>query len=138
MTFSFRGARAGALLTVAALSLAACGSGDGGSEADAEGGGEFGDITLQLSWIKNAEFAGEFFADSEGYYTDAGFGEVTMDPGPGAIETLVATEDADFGLSNAVSAAQVIAEEDAPLKIVGTKFQKNPFKIGRASCRERV
>jgi ABC-type nitrate/sulfonate/bicarbonate transport system substrate-binding protein len=129
MTSSSRGARAGALLTVAALSLMACGSGETASEAGGDGGAEFGDITLQLSWIKNAEFAGEFFADSAGFYTDAGFGTVTMDPGPGAIETLVATEDADFGLSNAVSTAQVIAEEDAPLKIVGTKFQKNPFTI---------
>ena len=41
----------------------------------------------------------------------------------------MASGDADFGLSNAVSTAQVIAEEDAPLKIIGTKFQKNPFTI---------
>ncbi|HYH26782.1 MAG TPA: ABC transporter substrate-binding protein [Blastococcus sp.] len=125
---TLRAARAGALLAAAALTLAACGSDDGGSSA-AAGDSGLGDLTLQLSWVKNAEFAGEFFADSEGYYEDAGFGSVTMDPGPGAIETLVATEDADFGLSNAVSTAQVIAEEEAPLKIVGTKFQKNPFTI---------
>lgn len=119
------------LLAASALVLAGCGSseeesggGNGGEAAD------FGDLTVQLSWIKNAEFAGEFFADSEGYYADAGFtGEVSLDPGPGPIETLVATGDADFGLSNAVATAQVIAEEDAPLKIVGTKFQKNPFTI---------
>ncbi|WP_121255045.1 ABC transporter substrate-binding protein [Nocardioides ferulae] len=125
-----RGLRITALLAVAALGLAACGSDD--EEAEAAGGdgaGDFGAITLQLSWIKNAEFAGEFMADTNGHYTDVGFSAVTMDPGPGAIETLVATEDADFGLSNAVSTAQVIAEEDAPLKIVGTKFQKNPFTI---------
>ena len=129
MTVRFRTARAGALLTAAALVLAACGSDDGEAAAAAGGDGDLGDVTLQLSWIKNAEFAGEFFADANGYYEDAGFSSVTMDPGPGAIETLVATEDADFGLSNAVSAAQVVAEEDAPLKIVGTKFQKNPFTI---------
>ncbi|MCZ2805579.1 ABC transporter substrate-binding protein [Modestobacter sp. VKM Ac-2983] len=129
MTFRHRAVRAGALLTAAALVLTACGSDDETAAAASGGEGDLGDLTLQLSWIKNAEFAGEFFADSQGYYQDAGFGSVTMDPGPGAIETLVATEDADFGLSNAVSAAQVIAEEDAPLKIVGTKFQKNPFTI---------
>ena len=129
MTLPARTARAGALLTAVVLTLTSCGSGDDGSAAAAEGGGDLGDLTLQLSWIKNAEFAGEFFADTNGYYQDAGFGEVTMDPGPGAIETLVATEDADFGLSNAVSTAQVVAEEDAPLRIVGTKFQKNPFTI---------
>ncbi|WP_369255099.1 ABC transporter substrate-binding protein [Geodermatophilus amargosae] len=129
MTFRFRAVRAGALLSAVALLLPACGSGD--DESAAAGGGDagLGDLTLQLSWIKNAEFAGEFFADTNGHYEDAGFSSVTMDPGPGAIETLVATEDADFGLSNAVSTAQVIAEEDAPLRIVGTKFQKNPFTI---------
>jgi len=129
MTFRFRAVRAGALLTAAALVLTACGSGDDESAAASGEDAGLGDLTLQLSWIKNAEFAGEFFADTNGYYEDAGFGSVTMDPGPGAIETLVATEDADFGLSNAVSTAQVIAEEDAPLRIVGTKFQKNPFTI---------
>ncbi|WP_182525308.1 ABC transporter substrate-binding protein [Nocardioides dongkuii] len=131
MTSRTRASRAGALLATAVLALSACGSDDGDPDTGAEGTGEadFGAVTLQLSWIKNAEFAGEFFADSEGYYEEVGFSSVTMDPGPGAIETLVATEDADFGLSNAVSAAQVIAEEDAPLKIVGTKFQKNPFTI---------
>ncbi|MGY1650223.1 ABC transporter substrate-binding protein [Geodermatophilus sp. SYSU D01119] len=129
MPFPRRAARAGALSIAAVLALTACGSGDEPTAAAGEGGGDLGELTLQLSWIKNAEFAGEFFADTNGHYTDVGFTSVTMDPGPGAIETLVATEDADFGLSNAVSTAQVIAEEDAPLKIVGTKFQKNPFTI---------
>jgi ABC-type nitrate/sulfonate/bicarbonate transport system substrate-binding protein len=128
-----RGLRLTAVATLAVLALAACGSDDesspsGGSEGSGEAG-DFGDVTLQLSWIKNAEFAGEFMADTNGHYADAGFGKVTMDPGPGPIETLVATGDADFGLSNGVSTAQVIAEEEAPLKIVGTKFQKNPFTI---------
>ncbi|MGY2079588.1 ABC transporter substrate-binding protein [Modestobacter sp. SYSU DS0657] len=119
--------RTAAALTGAALLLTACG---GSGESDsAAADGDLGPVTLQLSWIKNAEFAGEYFADANGHYTDAGFGTVTMDPGPGPIETLVASGEADFGLSNAVATAQVIAEEDAPLKIVGTKFQKNPFTI---------
>ncbi len=121
-----RASRLAAVATAAALVLTACGS---DSDEAEEATGDFGDITLQLSWIKNAEFAGEYFADSNGHYGDVGFGEVTMNPGPGPIETLVATGDAEFGLSNAVSTAQVVAEEEAPLKIVGTKFQKNPFTI---------
>ncbi|CAN5495556.1 ABC transporter substrate-binding protein [soil metagenome] len=115
---------------LAALGLAACGSDDassGGSSSDSAG--DFGDITVQLSWIKNAEFAGEFMADSKGYYADAGFGNVKLDAGPGATENLVLSGSADFGLSNAVTVAQVVAEEDAPLKIVGTTYQKNPFTI---------
>ena len=122
-----RALRTTAVLTGAALVMTACGGSDD-SESSAEGG-DLGPVSLQLSWVKNAEFAGEYFADANGHYTDVGFSDVTMDPGPGAIETLVASGDADFGLSNAVSTAQVIAEEDAPLKIIGTKFQKNPFTI---------
>jgi ABC-type nitrate/sulfonate/bicarbonate transport system substrate-binding protein len=119
------------ILAASALALAGCGSSDDEAEGSGASGGDadFGDLTVQLSWIKNAEFAGEFFADSEGYYEEVGFSSVSLDPGPGPIETLVATGDADFGLSNAVATAQVIAEEEAPLKIVGTKFQKNPFTI---------
>jgi ABC-type nitrate/sulfonate/bicarbonate transport system substrate-binding protein len=122
-----RAARTAAALTGAVLALTAC----GGSEepAGSAGAGDLGPVTLQLSWIKNAEFAGEFFADANGHYAAVGFSDVTMDPGPGPVETLVASGEADFGLSNAVATAQVIAEEDAPLRIVGTKFQKNPFTI---------
>ncbi|GAB2876189.1 ABC transporter substrate-binding protein [Nocardioides pacificus] len=133
MTLSFRGRRAAsltALIAVAGLSLSACGSDDEPAAASAaEGSADYGDITLQLSWIKNAEFVGEFFADTNGHYEDAGFAKVKLNPGPGPIETMVASGEADFALSNAVATAQVIAEEEAPLKIVGTKFQKNPFTI---------
>jgi ABC-type nitrate/sulfonate/bicarbonate transport system substrate-binding protein len=122
-----RALRTTAVLTGAALVMTACGGSDD-SESTADRG-DLGPVSLQLSWVKNAEFAGEYFADANGHYTDVGFSDVTMDPGPGPIETLVASGEVDFGLSNAVSTAQVIAEEDAPLKIIGTKFQKNPFTI---------
>ncbi|MFC8797500.1 ABC transporter substrate-binding protein [Promicromonospora sp. NPDC057138] len=120
-----RALRLTAVVAAASLALAACGSGD---DAPAEGEG-LGDLTVQLSWIKNAEFAGEFMADSKGYYQDAGFGKVTLNAGPGATENLVASGKADFGLTNAVTVGQVVANEDAPIKIVGTTFQKNPFTI---------
>ncbi|MCC2315471.1 ABC transporter substrate-binding protein [Cellulomonas xiejunii] len=115
-----------------ALALGACSSGADAEPADADPdatGADHGAITVQLSWIKNAEFAGEFFADSKGYFADAGFSSVTLNAGPGATESIVLSGGADFGLSNAISVGQVVAEEDAPLKIVGTTFQKNPFTI---------
>ena len=129
-----RGSRwqAASAFAAATLLLAACGDdSDTASGGEESGGGssDLGDVTVQLSWIKNAEFAGEFMADSKGYYTDAGFSDVTLTAGPGATESLVLSGEADFGLSNAVSTGQVIAEEDAPLKIIGTTYQKNPFTI---------
>ena len=128
-----RGLRAAALAAAATLALAGC-----SRESDATGttapstsagAADLGALTVQLSWIKNAEFAGEFFAIEKGYYEDAGFSEVTLNAGPGATESIVLSGGADFGLSNAVSVGAVVAEEGAPLKIVGTTFQKNPFTI---------
>ncbi len=121
-----RGVRVAAVLAAAALTLAACGS-DSSDDTESEDG--VGDLTVQFSWIKNAEFAGEFIADDKGYYADAGFGKVNFLAGPVAQEEIVATGKADFGLSNAVSTAAAIVNSKFPLKIVGTTYQKNPFSI---------
>jgi ABC-type nitrate/sulfonate/bicarbonate transport system substrate-binding protein len=134
MTEAIPGFRSGrapvtGLAAAAVLALAACGTNGDGASEDAGGEESHGDITVQLSWIKNAEFAGEFFAEENGYYADLGFDSVTMNPGPGAIENLVASGEAEFGTSNAIATGEVIAEEEAPLKIVGAKFQRNPFTV---------
>ncbi|WP_228373629.1 ABC transporter substrate-binding protein [Demequina soli] len=131
-----RRAAAAGLAGVAALALTACSSGSADPAASASGGSEapaaaadYGDLTVQLSWIKNEEFSGEFFADSKGYYTDAGFSSVDLVPGPstGAAELLSGT--ADVALSDAVSIGSAVASEQAPLKIIGTTYQKNPFTV---------
>lgn len=121
--------RLAAVSAVGILALTSCGGGDE-SEAS-EGGGEesYGDISVALSWIENAEFAGEFFAEENGYFDEAGFGAVELIPGPGPIENMVASGEATFGTSNAVATGEIIAEEDAPLKIIGAKYQRNPFTI---------
>ncbi|WP_148613296.1 ABC transporter substrate-binding protein [Nocardioides rubriscoriae] len=127
--------QAATALVAATLLLAACGDdgGDGGGNASAAGSGAdgdgFGSIAVQLSWIKNAEFAGEFMADDKGYFADAGFDGVDLLSGPVATEELVATGKADFGLSNAISTGAAVANSDFPLKIIGTTYQKNPFSI---------
>ncbi|MEY3561959.1 MAG: hypothetical protein RL068_1111 [Actinomycetota bacterium] len=90
---------------------------------------EFGALDVQFSWIKNAEFAGEYFADSNGYYTEAGFDAVNFIAGPTATTAVVLSGDALVGLSDAVAVTPVILEEGAPLKIIGATYQKNPFTI---------
>ena len=109
--------------------LAGCASGD---DAPAAGDGEaasYGELNLQLSWIKNEEFAGEFLADDRGYFEEAGFTAVNMTAGPstGTAELLSGT--ADVALSDAISVGSVIAESEAPLAIIGATFQKYPFTI---------
>ena len=124
---SFRSVAVTIAAAATVLAMSACSSAAPATE-EAEDA-SYGDLSVQLSWIKNAEFAGEYFADSKGYYTDAGFDSVTLTAGPSATESLVLSGAADVGLSNAVSVAPVILEEDAPLKIIGTTYQKNPFTI---------
>jgi len=111
--------------------LAACTDSSAGTAASTGGaasGGSFGTIAVQLSWIKNIEFAGEYFATEKGYYTEAGFSEVTLLAGggqTGAEEALLAGQ-AKVGLSSASLTGPSVAQ-GAALKIIGTTFQKNPF-----------
>jgi len=116
-----------AAVVAAGIVLTGCSS--AAEPADASGDADFGELSIQLSWIKNVEFAGEYFADSEGYFTDAGFSSVNLIAGPGATESLVASGQALIGLSDPISVAPAIVNEGAPLKIIGTTYQKNPFSI---------
>jgi ABC-type nitrate/sulfonate/bicarbonate transport system substrate-binding protein len=120
-----------AALALSALALTACSGGSSSSESSADSGesAEKTDLNVQLSWIKNEEFCGEFFADSKGYFEDAGLGTVKLIPGPSTSATELISGTADVGLSDAVAIGSVVASEGAPLKIVGTTYQKNPFTV---------
>jgi ABC-type nitrate/sulfonate/bicarbonate transport system substrate-binding protein len=130
--FLQRGGLTGAvLLGGGATLLAACGDDDDESSTSGSGsgGGDFGELGIQLSWIKNIEFAGLYVADSEGYFADAGFSSVNMIPGPGdAIAPLVAG-DVLYSFGGSETVANAVLNNDAPLKIIGANFQKNPFCI---------
>ncbi|PPH17141.1 hypothetical protein C5C90_03520 [Rathayibacter sp. AY1D4] len=107
--------------------LASCASDSSG--ASAADGGDLGTLKVQLSWIKNEEFAGEFFADSKGYFTEAGLAGVTLTPGPSTGVAELLSGSADVALSDAVSIGTAIAQQEAPLKIIGATYQKNPFTV---------
>lgn len=118
-------AAAGLATTVGLLGLAACGSDDAGDD----GGSGHGTISVQYSWIKNEEFAGEFYAEDEGYYDAAGFTKVNGISGPDTGVAKLLSGTVQVALSDAASIGAAIANEDAPLKIIGATFQKNPFTI---------
>jgi ABC-type nitrate/sulfonate/bicarbonate transport system substrate-binding protein len=108
--------------------VAACGG--GGAPPGSAAGGSFGELSIQLSWIKNNEFVGEYFADSKGYYKEAGFSSVDLVTGPVAsAEALVVAKNVIVGLSAPDATARFITEQGAPLKIIGATYQKNPFCI---------
>jgi ABC-type nitrate/sulfonate/bicarbonate transport system substrate-binding protein len=122
----------GAGLVGGGLLLAACsGTSSPGSSSSGSSGAkkDFGTVAVQLSWIKNVEFAGEFFATEKGYYKDAGFTEVSLlagGSGSTTAEEIVISGKALIALSAPIATAPSI-NKGAPLKIIGTTYQKNPF-----------
>jgi ABC-type nitrate/sulfonate/bicarbonate transport system substrate-binding protein len=110
--------------------LAACSS-DSKSTTTTTGAtpGKLEAISLQLPWVNDSESAGEFIAQSRGYYTAEGF-KVSLAPGGSdiAVEPLIQSGKSLIGLTTPVFTAQAV-NQGADLVIVGAKFQKNPFAI---------
>lgn len=125
------GGAAAAVAGTTAL-LAACTdsskAGSSTSTGTAAAAGSLGTIALQLSWIKNIEFAGEYFATEKGYYTKSGFQGVTLLAGGGqtGAEAALLAGQALVGLSSpSITAPSIV--QGAALKIIGSTYQKNPF-----------
>ena len=130
-----RSTAAGAVLAGGSGLLAACGAGGGPASASGTrpgSPGSFGSIALQLSWIKNFEFWGEYAATEKGYYRQAGFTGVDLLAGGTSTtaESLVLAGKVLLGLSSAPLTAATVVNSNAPLKIIGATYQKNPFAIG--------
>jgi len=115
----------------AAALLAGCASSAPSTDQSpaAAGSAAHGEISVQYSWIKNEEFAGEFYAYENGYYDEAGFSNVLGISGPDTGVAKLLSGTVQVALSDAASIGAAIAEQDAPLKIIGATFQKNPFTI---------
>ncbi|MGW5571834.1 ABC transporter substrate-binding protein [Nocardia thailandica] len=128
----------GAALGGAGL-LAACGGGGDGDTPNGTtpDGSRFGTVAVQLSWLKNIEFAGEYFADARGYFRDAGFGSVNLVAGGAASTSVEAGLDTGkvwLGLSAPQTTAPAVLE-GLPAKIVAATYQKNPFAIVSSAAR---
>ncbi|SUA73769.1 ABC-type taurine transport system, periplasmic component [Nocardia otitidiscaviarum] len=125
----------GAALGGAGL-LAACGDDAAGpANGTTPDGSKYGTVAIQLSWIKNIEFAGEYFADSKGYFREAGFGSVNLVAGGAAstsVEAGLGTGKIWLGMSAPQTTAPAVLE-GLPAKIVGATYQKNPFCIVSAA-----
>ena len=128
-TAALRFAQGVAAALAITMAVSGCSTGSASSAA-AGGASSYGAASIQLSWIKNSEFMGEFAADSNGYYTAAGFDSVDLVSGPPtSVEATVISGNVTMGIGNAISTGTVIASEGAPLKIIGATYQKNPFSI---------
>lgn len=120
-----------ALLGGAAL-LSACGSNDSDNSAAAgSGSSRFGGVDLQLSWLFIAEWAGEYMADTNGYYTEEGLDPVTLMPGSASAatpETMVVQNRAFAAYSTMDLVAPAIVK-GAPVQVIATMYQTSPHCI---------
>lgn len=117
--------------------LAACGSSSKSSSSNSSntsGGaataGSMGDLTFQLSWIKNVEFGGEYIADTKGYYKQVGFNNVNLLSGGPTVQqdAVVASGKALVAIS-APDITSAAINNGADLVTIGAQYQKNPFAI---------
>lgn len=114
--------------------LAACSSSKSTTTGTTTGGtpapASYGSASLQLSWILNEEFSGEYIADTRGYYTKQGFSSVSLTPGGPNVtqDAVVASGKAFIGISAPdITSAAIL--QGADLVIVGAQYQKNPFAV---------
>lgn len=87
-------------------------------------------LTLQASWINDAEFLGYFVAIDEGLYTKEGIDLTYLSGGPDVIpESSLLTGKADIALTAIETTVPAITDQGAKFKIIGTQYQKNPIGV---------
>jgi len=83
-------------------------------------------VTVQLSWTHQAQFAGFYAADKNGYYAAEGLAVAFVEGGP-AIDatTPVVDKTAQFGVTSADLVLLKRAQGD-PVKVIATIYQRSP------------
>lgn len=99
----YRRLAVGATLALAVSTLAACGSDDDGGSGNDGGGGDSGElteVTLQLQWLPQAQFAGYYAAVDQGFFEEEGL-DVEIVPSGGDIvpQDALANGDADYAIA---------------------------------------
>ena len=126
----------GGVLVLPSGLLAACSgdedgaNGGNGGSGESGGGGGTTSIRYQLDWVKNSQFAGFYFADSEGWYADEGL-EVTLLPGADVAshEAVVAGSGAEMGTSSFLSRIVDAVNAGSDLVVVGAGLQQSPIGL---------
>jgi ABC-type nitrate/sulfonate/bicarbonate transport system substrate-binding protein len=107
--------------------LAACSTSSSSSAGSPNAGA--GKVALQFVFIKNAQFAGSYFADSKGYWQQRGLEVELLAGGPNlTVEPVVESGRALVGITHTAQAVKAILS-GADLKIIGAGFQQNPFVL---------
>lgn len=119
----------GALGLVGGLGAATGGTAFASTRATAKVASALTHASLQLCYLENVQFAGSYFAETKGYYRDAGV-DVTLIPGGPSLapEPIVVSGKALVGVTHTAEAVPAILN-GAPLKIIGATYQVSPTCI---------
>ncbi len=111
--------------TIMMLGMTAC---DKKDEKKAEG--EFEKITFVLDWTPNTNHTGLYVALEKGYFEEAGIDVEIVQPPEDGAEVLVASGEAQFGVSFQDTMAAAISGEDSlPITAVAALIQHNTSGI---------
>lgn len=87
-------------------------------------------VTLQASWVNDAEFLGYFVAMQNGYYKAQGVDMRYLSGGPDVIpESALLAGKAPLALTTPDTTIRAITTQGAKFKIIGAQFQKSPLGI---------
>lgn len=124
-----RGMIVASTLTVAALTFAACSGSeaDPGTDTDSSDFEPLTDISLQLQWLPQAQFAGYYLAQEMGYFEEEGFDTVEIVPSGGDIvpqDALVAG-DVDFAIAWVPKVLGTLEASGVELTDIAQVFQES-------------
>lgn len=108
------------LFLLIAVAMTACSNSEGAS-TDAN---ETENVKLVLDWTPNTNHTGLYVAQAEGYFEEQGLNVEIMLPGEAGADQLVASGQADFG----ISAQETLTEariQDIPVVSIGAIIQHN-------------
>ncbi|MGA8846517.1 MAG: ABC transporter substrate-binding protein [Nocardioides sp.] len=115
----------GATVALAATTLAACGSDDDDGSGSGSAASGLTEVTLQLQWLPQAQFAGYYAAVDQGFFADEGL-DVEIVPSGGDIvpQDALANGDADYAVAWVPKVLGSI-EQGANLTNIAQIFQRS-------------
>ncbi len=117
------------LILVAAMGLGLVACGNSG-EAESGSDEELTKVTFVLDWTPNTNHTGLYVAQANGYFEEAGLEVEIVQPPEGGAEVLVASGEAQFGVSCQDTMMPAMVGENAlPIEAVATILQHNTSGI---------
>ncbi|MBC7589894.1 MAG: ABC transporter substrate-binding protein [Salinibacterium sp.] len=122
-----RGLTVASIAAISAIALSACAAGATDTGSDSGDFEPITDISLQLQWLPQAQFAGYYVALDQGYFEDEGFDNVDIIPSGGDIvpqDALVAG-DVDFAVAWVPKVLGTLEATGAELTDIAQVYQKS-------------